>query len=235
MLINGKSIELYGAKQLTVDFSPSQQQTTYEWNAGARLPILVDAYATFKIATILLKITGQDRQEAVKNASILHGMAAGMAEYELDGYKGWVLCGALESTPDLKKTIERNTYKLTLKVQGYVRSKSQESAELNRTTKGHLYVEGTRDAPITLEVTPVIDMLEFGIYGVAERGIKIKRLSKNQTIYIDSTTGLVTENGKNKFGDTIMFEFPHLEPGEQEITFSESTCNVTIRYYPMWR
>lgn len=235
MLINGKPIELYGAKQLTVDFSPSQQSTTYEWNAGARLPILIDAYATFKSTTILLKVTGANRQEAVKNASIIHGLAAGSAEYELDGYPGWLLCGVLESAPDLKKTVEKSVYKLTLKVQGYLRSKEQKSAEANRTTMGHVYVEGTRDTPITLEVTPVIDMLEFSIYGVAERGITIKNLSKGITIYIDSATGLVTENGKNKFDDVIMFEFPHLEPGSQEITFSESTCNVTIKYYPMWR
>ena len=66
MLINGVPIKLYGAKQLTVDFTPSTQETTYEWNAGARLPIMVDNRATFKKATVVLKVTGETRQEINK-------------------------------------------------------------------------------------------------------------------------------------------------------------------------
>ena len=75
MLINGVPVKEYGAKQLTVDFTPSTQEKTYEWNAGARLPIMVENRATFKKATILLKVTGGSRQEINKNASHLHKLA----------------------------------------------------------------------------------------------------------------------------------------------------------------
>lgn len=234
MLINGVPVKEYGAKQLTVDFSPSTQEQTYEWNAGARLPIMVDRRVTFKTVTILLKVTGSSRQEIVKKSSHLHRLAAGQAEYILDGYKGWVFVGILKSEPTLKKTVDRNVYKMTLTVTGYMRDEREQQEEMNRTTKGYLFVEGTRDTPIVLEITPIVDIPEFSIYGVAERGIVIKNLTEDTTIYVDGVTGLVTENGQNKFNDVVMFEFPHLEPGEQLITFSESVCNVKVRYFPMW-
>ena len=85
-----------------------------------------------------------------------------------------------------------------------------------------------------MQITPVVDIPTFSIYGVAERGIIIKNLTKDVPIFVDGLTGLVTENEQNKFNDVIMFEFPHLKPGEQTITFSESVCNVEIKYYPMW-
>lgn len=234
MLINGVPVKEYGAKQLTVDFAPSTIEKTYEWNAGARLPIMVDSRATFKTATILLKVTGSSRQEINRNASHLHKLAAGQAEYVLDGYKNWVFVGALSDAPTLKKTIDPTVYKFTLTVTGYMRDERQQEAEINRATQGYIFVEGTRDTPIMMEITPIVDLPEFGIYGVAERGIVIKNLTEGTPIYIDGITGLVTENGQNKFNDVVMFEFPYLEPGEQLLTFSESVCNVKIQYYPMW-
>lgn len=234
MLINGVPVREYGAKQLTVDFSPSTQEQTYEWNAGARLPIMVESRATFKTVTILLKVTGSSRQEVVRRASHIHRLAAGQAEYILDGYKGWVFVGILKGEPTLKKTIDQTVYKLTLTATGYMRDEKAQEEDLDRTTKGYMFVEGTRDTPINMTITPIVDLTEFGIYGVAERGIVIKNLTKDTPIYIDGETGTVTENGQNKFNDVVMFEFPHLEPGEQEITFSESVCNVHVKYFPMW-
>lgn len=234
MLINGVPIEKYGAKQLTVDFSPSTQSTTYEWNAGARLPILVDNRTTFKTATVVLKVKGEGRKEVNESASYIHSLASKESEYILDGYKGWTFVGVLKSEPTLKKTVDKHVYKLTLTITGYMRSCDMQKELLAKQRQAKIFVEGTRDAPIMMQITPTIDIPEFGIYGVAERGIIIKKLTKNTPIFIDGLTGLVTENGKNKFNDVIMFEFPHLEPGEQTIEFSESVCDVEIKYYPMW-
>lgn len=234
MLINGVPIKLYGAKQLTVDFTPSTQETTYEWNAGARLPIMVDNRATFKKATVILKVTGETRQEINKNASHLHGLAVGEATYTLDGYKGWVFIGALMAEPTLKKTVDPKVYKLTFTITGYMRDEKEQEETIERQLQARVFGQGTRDTPIMLEVTPIMDLPVFSINGVAERGITIKNLSKDTTIYIDGMTGLVTENGQNKFNDVVLFEFPHLQPGEQTITFSENVCSVKIKYYPMW-
>lgn len=234
MLIDGVPVKEYGAKQLTVDFSPSTIEATYEWNAGARLPIMVDRRTTFKKAAILLKVTGDTRQEVNRRASHIHKLATGEKEYIFDGYKGWVFVGILDAEPTLKKTIDPHVYKMTLTATGYMRSAEKVEEEINRTTQGYIFVEGTRDTPITIEITPVVDLPSFTIRGVAERGITINNLTENVTIYIDGLTGLVTENGENKFNDVVMFEFPYLEPGEQLITFSESVCNVKIRYFPMW-
>lgn len=234
MLINGTPVNRYGAKQLTVDFTPSTQQLTYEWNAGALLPIMVDKRTTFKQATIVLKVTGESRQDVNRNISRLHNLAAGETNYKLDGYDGWIFTGVLQEVPTVKKTIDPKIYKMTLKANGYMRDEKEQVIEIDRLQSEYIFAEGTRDAPVKMEITPDFDLKEFAIYGIAERGIVIKNLTKGSTIYIDGMTGLVTEKGKNKFNDVIMFEFPHLQAGKQLITFSESACKVKISYYPMW-
>lgn len=234
MLINGTPVNLYGAKQLTVDFAPSTQNITYEWNPGARLPLLVDQRVTFKELTVVLKVTGSSRQEVNRNISRLHALAAGEAQYKLDGYKGWVFIGVLQENPTAKKTVDPGVYKMTIKATGYMRDEEQQVIEIGRKSQEYVFTEGTRDTPVMIEITPEFDLAKFGIYGIAERGIEIKNLTKGHTIYIDGLTGTVTQDGQNKFNDVVMFEFPHLQAGEQLITFSENVCNITLRYYPMW-
>jgi phage-related protein len=234
MLINNVPVKMYGAKQLTVEFAPSTQSATYEWNAGARLPILVDNRATFKTLTVVLKVTGSSRQEINKNISHLHNLAAGETEYKLEKYPGWVFVGVLAEEPTAKKTIDPGVYKLTLKVTGYMRDEKQQEIDIDRVASQYVFADGTRDAPVMMEITPDFDLTEFTIKGVAEREITIKNLTKGSTIYIDGMNGFVTENGENKFNDVIMFEFPHLQAGEQLIEFSESVCHIVLRYYPMW-
>ena len=185
MLINGVPIEKYGAKQLTVDFSPSTQETTYEWNAGARLPIMVDHRATFKTVTILLKLKGETRQEVNRNASYLHYLATGETEYTLDGYKDWVFVGSLKADPTLKKTVDKHAYKFTLTATGYMRNREMQREAIIRQKQAKVYVEGTRDTPIMMQITPVVDIPTFSIYGVAERGIIIKNLTKDVPIFVD--------------------------------------------------
>lgn len=234
MLINGVPVELYGAKQLTVDFAPSVQNTAYEWNAGARLPILVDNRATFKTLTVVMKVTGENRQEVNRNISRLHALAAGEASYQLNGYPGWAFIGVLQEEPAVNKTIDPRVYKLTMKVTGYMRDIAQRVIEIDKQATQYVFAEGTRDTPIMIEVTPSFDLSQFTLRGIAEREIIINDLTKDSTIYIDGLTGTVTENGQNKFNDVIMFEFPRLKAGEQLLTFSESVCRIVIRYYPMW-
>lgn len=234
MLINKTPISIYGAKQLTVDFAASTQNSTYEWNAGALLPILVDNRVTFKNATIMLKVTGETRQKVNENISRIHALALNEREYELDGYPGWIFVGVLAEEPGIKKTIDPTVYKMTIKTVGYMRSKEEKELTIDRSSQGYVFADGTRSTPITMEITPDFDLPEFTIKGVAQRGIVIKNLTKDSTIYIDGMSGTVTENGENKFNDVIMFEFPHVQPGEQLITFSENVCHVKIRYFPMW-
>ena len=234
MLIGGVPIELYGAKQLTVDFAPTAQNTTYEWNAGARLPILVDSRVTFKTLTVVMKVTGENRQEINRNISRLHALAAGEASYQLNGYPGWAFIGVLQEEPAVNKTIDPRVYKLTMKVTGYMRDVAQRVIEIDKQAAQYVFAEGTRDTPIMIEVTPSFDLSQFTLRGIAEREIIINDLTKDSTIYIDGLTGTVTENGQNKFNDVIMFEFPRLKAGEQLLTFSESVCRIVIRYYPMW-
>lgn len=69
---------------------------------------------------------------------------------------------------------------------------------------------------------------------VTLQGVKIKNITANTTIVIDSVSGKITANGKNKFGDSDLIDFPVLQPGENQITSSVSDVSITVSYTPIY-
>lgn len=69
---------------------------------------------------------------------------------------------------------------------------------------------------------------------VTLHGIKIKNITANTTIVIDSVSGKITANGKNKFGDSDLIDFPILQPGKNQITSSVSDVSITVSYTPIY-
>ena len=51
---------------------------------------------------------------------------------------------------------------------------------------------------------------------------------------IDSVSGKITANGKNKFGDSDLIDFPVLQPGKNQITSSASDVSITVSYTPIY-
>lgn len=66
------------------------------------------------------------------------------------------------------------------------------------------------------------------------QGVKIKNITANTTIVIDSVSGKITANGKNKFGDSDLIDFPILQPDKNQITSSVSDVSITVSYTPIY-
>lgn len=69
---------------------------------------------------------------------------------------------------------------------------------------------------------------------VTLQGVKIKNITANTTIVIDSVSGKITASGKNKFGDSDLIDFPVLQPGKNQITSSVSDVSITVSYTPIY-
>lgn len=66
------------------------------------------------------------------------------------------------------------------------------------------------------------------------QGVTIKNITVGTKIVIDSVSGLITADGKNKFGDSDLIDFPVLQPGKNQITSSASDVNITVSYTPIY-
>lgn len=69
---------------------------------------------------------------------------------------------------------------------------------------------------------------------VTLQGVTIKNIAVGTKIVIDSVLGLITADGKNKFGDSDLIDFPVLQPGENQITSSASDVRITVSYTPIY-
>ena len=75
-------------------------------------------------------------------------------------------------------------------------------------------------------------MINLEITGLGEDSIVIKNLNRDEKIILDGISGSVTVNGKNKFADTDLWNFPYLSPGTNTITFSKNYFTGIIKYKP---
>lgn len=104
-------------------------------------------------------------------------------------------------------------------------------------------VNGDYETPCIIELIPTGDILTYLLKACARdpvtgepEDILIKNLRQGKKVVIDGENCTVTEDGKNKFADTEMWEFPSLVPGENTLAFVSSSvpCEVTIKYKPRY-
>lgn len=86
---------------------------------------------------------------------------------------------------------------------------------------------GSIESGMRIEITPKSSLATFTI-----NGITIKDMDANYPFVIDGLIGEVLCNGVNKFLSTDLIEFPKVQPGDNEITVSNTNVEVKVSYYP---
>ena len=159
-------------------------------------------------------------------------------EIELDAKPGFFYFGIASVTTikdnDFISNFEINVTTDPFKYKDYV------SVSANVTASKTITVEGNYPTPCIIEITPQVNVISsLTISGIARNKITgeledilIKNLTKGNKVVIDGENGTAIEGSSNKFADTEFWEFPSLLPGDNEITFDNAQCNVTIKYRP---
>lgn len=231
MRINGLDIKKYGAKQLTVDISTSSISNNSEYNINALLPMFLDGNISFKNIDVCLLFKGNSRDEILENISNLVSKLLGEVTLNLDGYTN--LFNVVLKDSKTEKTKSKYTYKKVLNFIGY-EYKEQIIEEVNRVTSKTLNITGNLITPAIVEVTPTTDLVDIRLEGLADDPIVIKNLTANKKIIIDGELQKITVDGKNKYSDTDMWDFPRLKPGQNTITVSRNSCYIKIKYKPRY-
>ena len=161
-------------------------------------------------------------------------------EIELDAKPGFFYFGIASVTTikdnDFISNFEINVTADPFKYKDYV------SVSANVTASKTIAVQGDYPVPCIIEIIPQVNIISsLTIKGAARNKITgeledilIKNLTKGNKVVIDGENGTVTEGSSNKFADTEFWEFPSLLPGNNEITFSNTQSNITIKYKPRY-
>lgn len=232
MKVNSVDIRKYNAKQLTVDIQPPPIAINSEWVEGAPTPH--EFHTQVKYGSLKLKILfrGSGRNEIIRYISEFLSLMTKKSEIQLDGYKG-IYVGELQSE-NIEKTKVGTKYILNLDFSGYMTDEEVVN-EYRGKDEAMFETLGTRDAPCIIEIMPRKDIQEFAISGFGSDDIIIRNLEEGKKVIIDGKNGTVTQEGRNKFADCDMWEFPVLRKKKVNmVEFSSMDCDVKVHYSPMW-
>lgn len=234
MRINDKTIYEFGGEILDKKITPSTFRKEVDFRNKLREPILLSKSFEDGIIELTLIIKGDTEEEAriqysnlIKEISDCNINFIGNNIYYRAVLDKNVTRECFEDELEDKFTIQLYLVLVTLYT-----FKAQVIELLNKITSKTINVEGNKETPVIVEVTPSIDLIDLTINGLDEDPIVLKNLKANKKIIINGEDGTVLQEGVNKYGDIEMWSFPSLKPGVNTITVSKNSVDINIRYKP---
>lgn len=237
MRIDGEDIGKYGASQHNVTMEYSDISNGSEWNTGNLIPLMLPGAVGFKKIKVSVILKEESRKKIWENGRKLVTRLMQPSVVELDGFSNYFYV-VLKNVQQAEKSIQR-WHKTTLELEGY--EYGEEITET--TTKTTLTVEnpGELETPAMIEILPTIGKTALVITGAArnrftgeDKPITVKNLFKDMKIVIDGESGVITEDGKNKFQDIELWELPSLKPGTNKITIDQEVAKLTVKFKPRY-
>ncbi|WP_432291562.1 phage distal tail protein [Clostridium baratii] len=232
MLINNIDITNFNARVLDINIQNSSIETDKD------ITILKDLFPIFfssKIGLNTIKVTLlinslEKRQYYLDKSNLLKNM---IDPFEVNFKDRNLKFKCVLANQMDQASLKQIRGRLQLTMYGY-NIENEVTEVLNKVSYKVISVKGNYKVPCLLEIIPSLDLIDLSIKGVSEDIITIKNLQANKKIVIDGREGTVTQEGKNKFIDTDMWEFPFLVPGENIIQLSKNSCIVNIKYEPRY-
>lgn len=232
MRINNEPIEKYGAKKLTFEIQPAQDETAVEWIDKAVVPTQGTTTVTFGSAKAVLYFRGTDRGRIIQNMAQVLALLSSEALLKVPGYRGEYVAYLKSSNID-QVLRSKTRQKLTLEFRGYLRGDKQRR-KYQGVTAAQLTRVGARPTPVILTITPQADMDSFTVAGFTDDPITITNLSAGVPVTIDGRDGTAWERGESKGADVDLWEAPALRKPVAALAFSDAAPTVTVEYWPIW-
>lgn len=238
MTINGVDIQMYNAR--LQNYSVSGTALTHNLstvNTLLRMPSLFSTTLGTRALTITLTFRPCQHGSDSKRMSVMEKLAT--AAENIARFEAEIVGRIVEITlPDgfiytaLATTLPAATFDSSGEHDvTYTFSAIRHTAEeiFTITSGGKVNCKSTTKTPVKLVTNISSAMNEVEIYG-----IKIKNVTANSEIVIDSIDGIVTMNGANKLLDTDLVDFPFLAPGYNVISCSDNTAVIKVIYTPVY-
>lgn len=231
MIVNGVDVREYGAKLLTVEEQPPKISVQKEMIQRALIP--TEYETDIPLGSLKLTIYFRERNRAELQRSVSRFMMqfrqSAVLE-EIRGYKGKYK--AYLTDDSLKKTLNLSKKILELSIDGYFFDDDLDIT-FDGKTAGQIYMESSKDAPCIMAITAKQQLTDYTITLNGE-AYAVETLAAGKTLIIDGRSGKATIDGKNAFDQVSFWQFPRLEAGENNLTFSSGSAKVVLTYTPMW-
>lgn len=239
MTIDGIDIQEYGAVQHSVTPGYIAYSNSSEWVEGALNPIWKKSTTGFQVLQICLLMKGTDRNAIWENGSRLLAKLQKQTEIQCDGFDHY-FTGVLKNVEQAEVALQR-WHKMTLKFEGYKHGRVNVVSCDENTKSFTVENLGTLETPVRMQLIPSIGKVSLTIQGLTRDRLGnpydliINNLSKGKSVIIDGESGLITEEGINKYPDVKeIWSMPSLMPGMNQITLSQDGVKVIIEHKPRY-
>lgn len=216
--VNGDAVDA-----VLMDYSCGQPAITPYYNSasGAVLPKQHGIKYGFRPLSVVLEVTGSDRDDVMLKISALTALFSAQSEISLPD--GLTYTSVLTSVSDPEFYTEDDA-KIT-----YTFAAARHGPEQTLTGTGSSSVQIAGTAP-----TDAVISFTAPASGTASVcGITFTDLTPGATVVIDGRSKTVTQNGANAFLLTDLTAFPVLYPGANALEITAGLA-VTLKYYPMY-
>ena len=237
MLIGEWNIEEANARQHRVTYGTSSLSNGSEWTKGNYTPVMLRSTVGFKTVKTVLVVKGKDREEIIRNKSLIISKCLEPVMLTLDDYqhKFW----AILKKSDTEEKSMKKWHLLTLEwnccecgeriVQTYENKK-----EIIINNPGNI------TTPVIVNILPKIGTATLTLTGLIRNellneayDLVVHNTETEKEIILDGETGLITEDGNIKAGEVELWELPSLRPGENTITV-DNNVSLTISFLPRY-
>ena len=237
MLIGTQDISIANARQRSVKIGHCTLKNNSEWPRGHPFPFLTGNDIGFKSLAVTLWVYGKNREDIIKNRSLILAALLEPTVLTLDGFTHKFLSVLSKTTAE--ETVMNRWHKLSLEF-----SALEFGTEVMRTFSGSteftVVNTGNVITPATIEITPAIGAASITINGICREydtkedlPVTVKELTAGKKVIINGQTGLITQDGELKT-DIDIWSLPALLPGNNKITVNNNRMDITVRFYPIF-
>lgn len=230
MIINGNSLDLYKGMLVSLNIGTAARTVTKGFLTKKQMCPLKTADMEYQ--EVPIKLAVEINADSAEEFEILKGeLTSSLCECDIifsdmpdRVYQSW-LAAEPEILKDLPE-IGTVTYSLNAVCIGK-KIVRQFSDTLEFT------YEGNAKTPAVIEIVTQTGLNSITITGISDKSVTVRNIIKDIPLVIDGENVLITQNGVNKFGDSDLWEFPSLKPGNNIITLS-TACAATLTYKPRY-
>lgn len=223
MKINGINIETYGARLQDYVCGASELSSQYYTSVKSLYPVFLSAEKGLRSLSITLEFQGHTWQETALSISNLTAELTG-AQVDLQMEDGFGYFAILQSVSQPELVLPEKQF-VTFQ---FAALRHGEKVVEAFTQSGQIEVAGNLPADCIVQVTA--DEAQDYIQVL---GIRIDHMTAGKSVVIDGIAKTVTQENKNKLGDTDLTEFPKLTPG-QVVVEVPAGVSMKIEYYPLY-
>lgn len=230
MKFNGVDLTAYGAKLTKRELESAEHLINTEWPSGALVPY-VDPLVNYRYKTLRIEIEFKGSTPTIeqnKSKFKAESMISVISEHGLgiNSLSGYLDTDTLSMVTNGYQRVE---YEFKV-----LEEKSQITATITNSASGTVTNTGTSTTPARLEFTPSASgnyIVKINPNSDDEIVININGATANVMRSIDASTG-IWEGAVNKFGSTLIMDFPRLKAGANTVTISPVTAKSIFIFKP---